>query len=33
MKNGAWHFKKYVFFQRHQEPLEPFYKGAEKMNT
>jgi hypothetical protein len=33
LKNGVWHVKKYVFFQRHQEPLEPFYQGAERMNT
>lgn len=33
IKNARWHIKKYVFFQRHQEPLEPFYQGAEKLNT
>ena len=33
IKNGWWHFKKYVLFQRNQVPLEPFYKGAEKLNT
>lgn len=32
IKNAAWHIRKYALFQRHQEPLEPFYRGAEKLN-
>ncbi|KAI9655573.1 MAG: hypothetical protein M1821_005366 [Bathelium mastoideum] len=31
IKNAIWHIKKYVFFQRHMEPLPPFYRGAEKL--
>ncbi|KAK5172709.1 uncharacterized protein LTR77_002829 [Saxophila tyrrhenica] len=33
LKNGVWHFKKYALFQRDLEPMESFYKGAEKMNA
>lgn len=32
LKNTQWHINKYVFFQRNQEPLEPFYKGAEALH-
>ena len=33
MKNGWWHVQKYAFCKRKMEPLEPFYQGAETLNT
>lgn len=33
IRNARWHVKKYVFLQRNQEPMEPFYRGADQLNT
>ncbi|KAF2811506.1 putative MFS sugar transporter [Mytilinidion resinicola] len=33
IKTSVWHIKKWVFFKRNQEPLPPFYVGAEKLST
>jgi hypothetical protein len=30
LKNAAWHFRTWILRQK-LEPMEPFYKGAERM--
>ena len=32
LKNSMWHVRRYVFFNKNQEPLPPLYTGVEKLS-